>query len=70
MTVYDFAKKCMTDDEFNKGGIPKNERKYFDAIGFRYTVEDGCIMETGEDIKAFYEAMQTLCDLNRKYLKK
>ena len=31
MTVYDFAKKCMADPEFNRGGIVKNERKYLDA---------------------------------------
>ena len=28
ITVYDFAKACMKDAEFNKGGIPKNERKF------------------------------------------
>ena len=67
MTVYDFARKCMRDEEFNRGGIVKNERKYLDLIGFPYTVKDGVIYESGEDLKRFYEAMYTLLDLQRKY---
>ena len=67
MTVYDFAKKCMADDEFNRGGFIKNERKYLDEIGFEYTVKDGCIRDHGEDLSAFYHAMQILSDLNKKY---
>lgn len=70
MTVYDFAKKCMADEEYNRGGLPKNERKYLDAIGFKYTVEDGCIAEAGDDLKAFYDAMAVLCNLNIKYQQK
>lgn len=69
MTVYDFAKKCMADEEFNRGGIIKNERKYLDAIGFEYTVKDGCISDSGEDLSRFYSAMETLLNLNRKYQK-
>ena len=67
MTVYDFAKKCMADEEFNRGGIPKNERKYLDDIGFEYTVKDGCVYSYGDDLSKFFDAMQTLCDLQRKY---
>ena len=69
MTVYDFAKKCMADEEFNKGGVPKNERKCLDAIGFEYTVKDGCVMNFGEDLKKFYDAMTTLLVLHNKYKK-
>ena len=69
MTVYEFAKKCMNDPEYNRGGIVKNERKYLDAVGFRYTVEDGCVVDSGEDLHKFYEAMQVLCALNEKYAK-
>ena len=47
MTVYDFAKKCMADPEFNRGGIVKNERKYLDAVGFQYMVEDGQVINGG-----------------------
>jgi len=67
MTVYDFAKKCMDDEEFNRGGIIKNERKYLDDIGFEYSVKFGCVYSHGEDLAAFYSAMQTLLDLNNKY---
>lgn len=67
MTVYDLAKKCMADDEFNRGGILKNERKYLDDIGFEYTVKDGCVYSYGDDLSKFYNAMETLSNLNRKY---
>ena len=67
MTVYDLAKKCMADDEFNRGGILKNERKYLDDIGFEYTVKDGCVYSYGDDLSSFYNAMETLSNLNRKY---
>ena len=66
-TVYDFARKLMADAEFNRGGIMKNERRYIDSIGFEYTVRDGCIDEYGEDLRKFFSAMCTLCDLNSKY---
>ena len=68
MTVYEFAKKCMKDAEFNRGGIVANERKYLDAIGFDYKVKNGVICESGEDLKNFYVAMHILLDLNWKYL--
>ena len=68
-TVYDFARMCMRDEEFNRGGIPKNERKYFDEIGFEYTVKDGCIHRYSDDAEAFFRAMCTLMELNRKYKK-
>ena len=69
MTVYDFAKKCMADPEFNRGGIVKNERKYLDAVGFQYTVEDGQVINGGADMHDFYDAMMTLLRLNNKYAK-
>ena len=69
MTVYEFAKKLMADPEFNRGGIMKNERKYIDAIGFEYTVKDGCIDTYGEDLREFFSAMCTLCNLHHKYNK-
>ena len=68
-TVYDFAKKLMADEEFNRGGIMKNERKYIDSIGFDYTFHGGCIDEYGDDLSKFFSAMCTLCELNRKYKK-
>ncbi len=69
MTVYDFAKKCMADPEFNRGGIVKNERKYLDAVGFQYMVEDGQVINGGTDMHDFYDAMMTLLRLNNKYAK-
>lgn len=69
MTVFEFARKCMKDDEFLRGGIVKNERKLIDSVGFDYTVKDGMINESGEDLAAFYEAMYTLLRLNDKYKK-
>lgn len=68
-TVYDFAKACMKDPEFNRGGIVKNERKWLDAIGFEYTVVGGQVNGSGEDLAKFYEAMQTLLTLKDKYSK-
>ena len=70
MTVYEFAKKCMNDEEFNRGGIIKNERKYLDAVGFEYTVKDGGIESLGEDLGKFYDAMTTLLTLNDKYTRR
>lgn len=68
-TVYDFAKHCMNDANFQVSGIPTNERKWLDAIGFEYTVKDGCISNSGEDLSEFYNAMCTLLALNNKYAK-
>lgn len=70
MTVYEFAKKCMNDEEFNRGGIVKNERKYLDAVGFEYTVKDGVIESFGDDLKEFYDAMSTIMCLNQKYTRR
>lgn len=67
VTVYDFARKLMRDEEFNRGGIMKNERKYIDAIGFDYTVHGGQLDEYGEDLRKFFDAMCTLCMLQKKY---
>lgn len=67
ITVYSFAKKLMADEEFNRGGVMKNERKYIDAIGFDYTVHGGTLDEYGDDLRMFFSAMCTLCDLNHKY---
>lgn len=68
-TVYDFAIKCMKDEEFNRGGIVEDEREYLDLVGFEYTVKGGCISASGEDLARFYEAMTILRDLNAKYSK-
>lgn len=67
MTVYDFVKKCMNDAEFNAGGVPKDERKYLDGIGFEYTVKDGQVYSYGEDLDEFFRAMCALARLNKKY---
>jgi len=69
MTVYDFAKKLMKDEEFNRGGVMKNERRYIDAIGFEYTVKDGELVSYGDDLRKFFEAMCILCELNQRYTK-
>lgn len=68
-TIYSFAKKCMNDKEFNCGGIVSNEKYYLDAIGLDYIEEDGCITTSGYDLTRFYEAMETLRQLQRKYSK-
>lgn len=65
-TVYSFAKKLMSNEEFNRGGIIENEKKYLDSIGFEYTEADHGY-ETGEDLHRFYAAMMTLWELNKKY---
>ena len=69
MTVFEFAKKLMNDEEFKRGGVPKNERKYIDAVGFKYTVENGTITECGSDLSDFYVAMAKLLELEKKYNK-
>lgn len=69
MTVFEFAKKLMKDEEFKAGGVPKNERKYIDAVGFEYKVEDGSITECGSDLSDFYVAMYKLLELEKKYKK-
>ena len=68
-TVYGFVRHCMDDREFNAGGIPTNERRFLDAIGFPYAVKDGNVEEAGEDLTAFYEAMATIRRLHYKYKK-
>ncbi len=67
MTVYEYAKHLMKDEEFNAGGIPKNERRYLDAVGFDYTVKGGQLNEAGDDLAEFYKAMSILARLNYKY---
>lgn len=69
MTVIQFANKCLKDKEFTRGGIVKNERRCLDEIGFSYKVDGGVIVESGEDLTKFYEAVNTLLMLNKKYLK-
>lgn len=69
MNVYEFAAALLHDEEFNGGGIIKNERMFLDSIGFEYTVKDGAICDAGEDLRAFYEAMETIRQLNLKYKK-
>lgn len=67
MDVYGFAKACMKDEEFNRGGIVKNERKYLDAIGFEYVMEKGKVKCAGDDLGKFYGAMAVLLELQNKY---
>lgn len=67
MTVYELARKYMKDEEFNRGGIPRNERKWMDMVGFSYEVEGGCVKCLGEDASKFIEAMVTLQELEKKY---
>jgi hypothetical protein len=69
MTVYEYAKHLMKDEEFNGGGIPKNERRYLDAVGFSYTVSNGAVQSVDTDANEFYSAMATLKKLNDKYRK-
>lgn len=69
MTVFEFAKKLMKNEEFMRGGIIPNERKYLDNVGFEYTVKDGVITQSGEDLAKFYDAMYTLVELEKKYSK-
>ena len=68
-TVYSFAKHCMSDVEFNAGGIPTNEKAYLDSIGFSYTMNGDDIEESGADLTEFYEAMFTRRRLYEKYSK-
>ena len=67
MTVFDLAKKFMSDNEMRSGSYEKNERKYLDAVGFDYLVEDGEITGIGDDLYKFYDAMNTLVALQYKY---
>lgn len=69
MTVVQFFNKCLKDPEARAGGIIKNERKYLDDIGFKYTVEDGQIVEYGEDLHEFWEIFYSLLRLEKKYSK-
>lgn len=69
MTVIQFFNKCMKDPETRAGGFMKNERKYLDEIGFKYTVENGQITDYGKDLHEFYEAFYTILRLNDKYNK-
>ena len=62
MTVYDFARACMNDPEFNRGGIVKDERAHIKAVGFQGGADD-------YDLYKFYESMAILYKLQRKYSK-
>ena len=57
--VYKFARHCMTDDEFECGGIPTRESYYLKKLGWDEAT-----------INKFYEAMCTIKfmndDANRK----
>lgn len=67
-TIYDFARHCMKDKEFNRGGLPSREYEFFDALGLYYCIgEHGEIKSVSSDIEKFYEAMTTLYELNKKY---
>lgn len=69
MTVIQFFNKCLKDPETRAGGIMENERKYLDAVGFKYTVEDGRVVEYGEDLDEFYKILYSLLRLEKKYSK-
>ena len=58
--IYKFARHCLSDPEFNVGGIPSNESYYLQKLGL--TVTDA-------DLSKFYSAMYDLYELNRKYAK-
>ena len=69
MTVLEYAKKCMNDEEFKAGGVPKNERRYLDEIGFEYKVRNGAVCDVCDDLQTFYRAVYDLVRLNEKYQK-
>lgn len=69
-TVYGFAKHCMQDDEFQRGGIPTGETDWLKSIGMEFTVHEDGVIEIGEDASRFYTAMATLYELDRKYSRK
>ena len=67
-TVYSFAKRLMADDEFNRGGIIENEQRYLDAIGFDYEKDaNGTICASGADLAEFYQTMEVIRCLHKKY---
>ena len=53
-TVWNFAKHCMSDPEFLRGGIPTKEKYYLNKLGWK---------EGDENCRKFYEAMITLDNL-------
>lgn len=55
--VYEFAKHCLTDKEFNRGGIPTKELYYRKKLNWR----NDCLK-----LKLFYEAVCQLYDLQRE----
>ena len=58
--IYRFTRHCLSDPEFNVGGIPTNEGYYLQKLGLQ--VND-------PDLSKFYGALYTLYELNRKYSK-
>ena len=71
MTIYDFARACMRDAEFNKGGIVKNEKKYLDGLGIQYHLDEwGNLYSDDENLDKFYNAMYTLLYLKLEFDKK
>ena len=67
-TIFSFARYCMNDDEFLRGGIPSGEKDFLDALGMDYdTDENGVITGTSGDVARFYNALWILRDLSQKY---
>ena len=56
-TVWNFAKHCMVDSEFLRGGIPTKEEYYLKKLGWK---------AGDENCNRFYEAMIALWKLNKK----
>ena len=56
--IYNYAKHCFKDKDFNMGGNPQKEKYYLNKMGL--TPED-------KDVSMFYQAMCTLYELNKKY---
>lgn len=50
-TVYAFAKHCMEDDEFNRGGLPAKEAYYLKKLGWN---------RESDELAEFYKALTTI----------
>lgn len=65
-TIYGFARHCMSDPEFNFGGIPTKEKDFVNALGLGAYQTNGELVAL-DDLNKFYEAICTLRDLHIKY---
>lgn len=55
--VYEFAKYCLDDEEFNRGGIPTEEKNFLNKLGWKI----GDV-----NLALFYEAVGRLYDLQKE----